>query len=83
MPFWTKWFGGNRGRGAGQGAGQGMGRGMGQGMGQGPGRQPGGTAQGPGGFCVCPNCGTKAPHQTGVPCYELKCPNCGQAMQRA
>lgn len=53
-----------------------------KGMGQGPGRQPGGMAQGPGGSCVCPNCGTKVPHKTGIPCYELKCPNCGQAMRR-
>jgi len=48
----------------------------------GQGRQPRGFGLGPGGECVCPDCGTKAPHQRGVPCYEHKCPKCGQAMTR-
>jgi len=45
-------------------------------------RKPEGYAQGPGGQCVCPNCGTKVPHTTDRPCYELNCPNCGQKMTR-
>jgi len=48
----------------------------------GRGRQPDGFGLGPGGECVCPNCGTKIPHQRGVPCYEHRCPKCGQAMAR-
>jgi len=47
------------------------------------GRQPGGFGLGPGGKCLCPNCGTEAPHRRGIPCYEHKCPRCGQAMTRA
>ena len=43
----------------------------------------GGFGLGPGGECVCPNCGTKVPHQRGVPCYTLKCPKCGSPMTRA
>ena len=61
--------------GQGPGAGQGLGRG-------GQGRQPGGFGLGPAGFCVCMQCGTKVPHQRGIPCYELKCPHCGQPMTR-
>ena len=53
------------------------------GQGQGLNRQPGGSGEGPAGECVCPVCGTKAPHQTGVPCYEQKCPKCGATMTRA
>jgi hypothetical protein len=37
---------------------------------------------GPGGFCVCLFCGRKAPHQQGVPCLEVKCPQCGTMMTR-
>ena len=42
----------------------------------------GGFAAGPGGYCICPNCGEKATHQLGTPCYEQKCPKCGTAMTR-
>ena len=48
----------------------------------GRGRQPGGFGFGPGGSCVCPECGTKAPYQRGVPCYRQSCPKCGQPMTR-
>ncbi len=34
------------------------------------------------GNCVCPGCGTKVPHQRGVPCYNTKCPKCGNGMVR-
>ena len=37
---------------------------------------------GPGGFMVCPNCGTKVPHQIGVPAYTVSCPGCGTQMMR-
>jgi ribosomal protein S27E len=37
---------------------------------------------GPGGDCVCPGCGQRAPHQPGTPCTEVKCSNCGTAMLR-
>jgi len=31
---------------------------------------------GPGGYCVCPKCGYKIPHQRGIPCSTLECPKC-------
>lgn len=37
---------------------------------------------GPDGNCVCPECGKKVPHTTGVPCNETKCPECGAIMTR-
>lgn len=37
---------------------------------------------GPGGFCVCPKCNYKSPHQRGTPCQEMKCPKCGAKMVR-
>ncbi len=42
----------------------------------------GGFAQGPGGGCVCPSCGTKSAHSTGLPCFQQKCSKCGTAMIR-
>ena len=51
----------------------------GQGQGQGLG---GGSAQGPGGECVCPECGHREPHKTGDPCMDLDCPKCGAKMDR-
>jgi len=77
MPFFGRLFG------RGQGGGAGQGRGAGQGQGRGLNRQPEGSGLGPEGECVCPSCGVKAPHQTGVPCYEQKCPKCGATMARA
>ena len=64
----------------GPGRGQGRGRGMGPERGGGRG---GGYGMGPEGECVCPNCGSKAPHQLGVPCYNQRCPKCGTMMMRA
>jgi cation diffusion facilitator family transporter len=31
---------------------------------------------GPGGYCVCPQCNYKIPHQHGIPCSTIKCPKC-------
>ncbi len=42
----------------------------------------GGFGSGPGGNCICPNCGATAAHQRGVPCFQVKCPNCGSPMIR-
>ena len=64
---------------SGQGAGTGRGMGRGGGMGRMGGNRPG---AGPSGDCVCPGCGTRVPHQVGVPCYNLNCPKCGAKMIR-
>lgn len=68
--------------GVGPGTRRGVGGGGGMGKGQGRGRM-GGFTMGPGGNCVCPKCGKTVPHQQGVPCSQIKCPNCGAAMTRA
>jgi len=61
--------------------GQGPGRGTGRGSGQGRmGRiRP---SAGPGGYCICPDCGERIVHQVGVPCYSVNCPKCGAQMVR-
>jgi len=41
-----------------------------------------GGGLGPVGFCVCPKCGYRKPHQPGVPCIEERCPNCDSALIR-
>ncbi len=68
-----------RGPGTGRGGGRGFGRGGGSGRGRMGGNRPG---AGPAGFCICPSCGEKVPHQAGVPCYSLDCPKCGMGMVR-
>jgi len=63
------------------GAGPATGRGMGGRNAARSGRG-GGFAFGPGGECVCPQCGKTADHHRGVPCYTTACPECGAAMMR-
>jgi len=57
----------------------GQGPGMGRGRGKGGGNRQG---VGPGGNCVCPACGAKVVHQTGMPCTSMNCPKCGIMMVR-
>ena len=66
-------------RGYAPGVGRGIRRGMGAGRGWGRG---GGRGLGPAGECVCINCGTRVPHQAGLPCFEQQCPRCGGGMRR-
>jgi hypothetical protein len=42
---------------------------------------------GTGGFCVCTKCGERTLHQKGIsrfgiPCFEVRCPKCGEKMVR-
>ena len=37
---------------------------------------------GEGGNCMCPKCGEKIPHRSGIPCQEERCPECGAKMLR-
>lgn len=55
--------------------------GRGMGYGGGKGRNKGG-AMGTGGNCICAKCGYKIPHQTGVKCTTIKCPDCGKPLIR-
>lgn len=63
--------------------GPGTGRGLGMGIGRGRGRMGGSRpGVGPVGECICPVCGTVIPHQRGIPCYQIRCPQCGAEMVR-
>jgi len=42
----------------------------------------GGMGLGPDGNLICPDCGYIMPHQRGVPCYTIQCPQCGTTMAR-
>ena len=59
------------------GRGKGQSRRSGQDAGRGP-----GFGEGPGGYCICPNCNHREPHQIGTPCFEVKCPECNTTMIR-
>ena len=66
-----------------RGKGPSTGKGMeNKGQSKGGGRRKGGFEKGPGGYCVCPDCSEKSAHQQGIPCYEHKCPKCGNPMTR-
>ena len=54
----------------------------GTGRGGGRGRMGENMAAGPGGYCVCPQCGEQVPHQQGTPCSSISCPKCGLKMVR-
>ncbi|GBD90230.1 hypothetical protein BMS3Abin04_00947 [bacterium BMS3Abin04] len=58
-----------------------IGTGRGLGRGSGHGRNSGGNF-GTGGYCICAKCGEKIPHQRGVKCTTVKCPNCSHTMVR-
>jgi predicted RNA-binding Zn-ribbon protein involved in translation (DUF1610 family) len=62
--------------------GRGQGGSQGQGRGGGRGRKGGPLAGGAAGTCLCPQCGHRQPHERGVPCTKVKCPQCGTAMIR-
>lgn len=40
------------------------------------------AGKGPDGNCVCPKCDYRIPHERGVPCLTLKCPNCNINLER-
>jgi hypothetical protein len=64
------------------GSGPGTGRGAGMG-GSRRGRMGGSRAgAGPGGECICPQCGAIVPHEVGIPCSYKNCPKCGAKMVR-
>lgn len=66
---------------AGQGPGQGTGRYGGAGKGR---RRMNCNNQGASseGECICPSCGTRISHQTGISCSSLNCSKCGAKMTR-
>jgi hypothetical protein len=70
---------GRRGKGS---RGGGAGRGSGSKGQQGGGGRMGGFGKGSGGECVCPGCGKKTSHERGVPCTQVRCPECGTYMTR-
>jgi len=49
------------------------------GLGRNEGNKPG---AGPGGMCICPDCGHKIKHDVNTPCYSIDCPKCGVRMRR-
>jgi hypothetical protein len=65
---------------------KGFGRRVGGGLrrGRGRGRMGGQFSAGPGGKCQCtnPKCKYVVIHQTGDPCYQMKCLRCGSPMIR-
>lgn len=50
---------------------------------RGEGQGVGGPRQGDAGAttCVCPKCGHELEHNRGIPCTEVKCPECGATME--
>lgn len=58
------------------------GRGFGRGQGAGFRMRQGSSTAGPGGMCLCPNCGYKTEHIRGQPCITRACPKCKTTMTR-
>jgi hypothetical protein len=56
--------------------------GRGAGRGYGGGRAGGKPRSGPGGNCICPECGRREPHIVGQRCIDQTCPECGTKMIR-
>ena len=57
-----------------------------KGQNQNKGRQAAGNGATPAarqGFCVCPRCGYRVPHESGIPCVQLQCTQCGAIMGRS
>lgn len=52
------------------------------GRGRRAGKGAGTPVAGPGGDCVCPQCGHQEPHERGAPCAQKRCPKCGTVMNR-
>lgn len=50
--------------------------------GQGCNRMRGSEAGGTAGTCLCPACGHREVHETGMPCVQKQCPECGTALIR-
>jgi hypothetical protein len=69
-------LGSRTGRGRRTSGGKGLGRGGNRGV------MGGEDALGIGGTCYCPGCNYEASHQRGLPCYQMKCPECGISMAR-
>ena len=46
--------------------------------------KPAGAEQGggPGGLCVCPECGSTLLHERGLPCSQIRCAKCSAPMTR-
>jgi hypothetical protein len=60
----------------------GRGRGQGQNAPGGKCRRGGGARSGMPDQCICPACGAQAPHEPGIPCLQVHCPQCGKPMVR-
>jgi predicted Fe-Mo cluster-binding NifX family protein len=60
----------------------GQAKGKSGGRSNGPGSPPPEPGLGPGGFCRCPACGARFPHEQGIPCSQVRCPRCSQIMER-
>jgi predicted Fe-Mo cluster-binding NifX family protein len=53
-----------------------------RGVGAGTGGSSSGKRSGTSDSCLCPVCGAKAPHERGIPCFQVNCPQCGKPMVR-
>lgn len=73
--------GGKSGKGAGRGQG-GRAGGACRAAGAGTGGSNPGKRSGASEFCLCQVCGAKAPHERGIPCFQVNCPQCGKPMVR-